>query len=1050
MPPSNDPAGLGHAADPPAIDPEDRLRRTAAFPTTQSFAAIPRTRAWRRIWPWVTALGVLATALLTAVGFFSVRRLEDRHLDQAAHDLEMVMISRLASIEGDLHAAIPLLDTMDRIPKGWSRVLVGLNSSARAQERRSVGYAAYVPAEEAPAFEARARDAVASRFMIKPRSTGAASAPLLFFDPPISSADLLGFDLLSDTALAPAVEAARDTAKAHLSERSPLGRPQGTGLVLVVPVFEGTPHDAATRQRAVRGFMVAPIDETDLAAKSEAAGTTRRFSLYSGASPSFESLLFGSEPGPILPGGDATARGIQLAGGRFTLVVAPFPTAGGPQLRVVAFGVPLLAGLGATLAAALHFRHRYDARLARRALARQRRSARHTDTRVRALVDYVVEGIVTYGIDGVIQTYNGSAERMFGYPPSSAIGKNIDRLLPRTSIGHHHFTGRSELTGLRAGGAPFIADVAVTAVVDASPPVFVAVINDITDKRVAERQLASQMALNRVLVESPDLQSAAPSILESVAQGFDASAGVLWLVSPTGDRLERFAVWGRGPTDAGALSAGETFIARGQDLAAQVWVTGKSSQVVDRQTAGDGDARATVLLATRLALPLLGKDGVSGVLEFLSPRFDPNVPGTDAMMAILGREIGQFVERKRTEAALVESEARYRELFESAHDLIQSADAHGRLLFANRAWREALGYTAAEVSTLTLDQVVAPGSRSHWYSALSAAPSEGASRRCEVTFVARTGRVIIAGGTLTTREVRGAPATLGIFRNVTEEREVERLKQEFVSTVSHELRTPLASIHGSLGLLSAGAVGQLPQDAGEVVSIAERNVVRLLTLINDLLDLEKLQSGRFVISLAATDMSAVLRRSVDAVQALVDENQIRIDVASSEGRAFADPDRIVQVVINLLSNAAKFSARSTVVSMTSTEGAGWVTVSVRDQGPGIPASHQETIFERFRQVSSAERRSGGTGLGLAICRTIVEGHGGRMGVESEEGRGSLFWFRLPACEVKLGDAAAHHAVDAYNRFGFDEDPADRRRAGPAPDRDVEPDTAGQDGGVRRG
>ncbi|MDP9119666.1 MAG: HAMP domain-containing histidine kinase, partial [Actinomycetota bacterium] len=280
-----------------------------------------------------------------------------------------------------------------------------------------------------------------------------------------------------------------------------------------------------------------------------------------------------------------------------------------------------------------------------------------------------------------------------------------------------------------------------------------------------------------------------------------------------------------------------------------------------------------------------------------------------------------------------------------------------------------------------------------------------------VVFLARDGREIVADGSLTTRAVRGALSTLGIFRNVTAQKEVERLKQEFVSTVSHELRTPLASIQGSLGLLATGAMGSLPKEAVEVVAIAERNVVRLLGIINDILDLERLQSGRLNMTLAPTRMSGVVDRSIEALKGFVDQKQIRFDVLASSGRAFVDADRIVQVLVNLLSNAAKFSPRATTVSVASMEAAGWVKVSVRDEGPGIPVLYHSSIFERFRQVTSPERPSkGGTGLGLAICKTIVEAHGGTIGVESEEGHGSTFWFHVPAVSVDLDEAAAHRSA----------------------------------------
>lgn len=999
---------------PPRDAQEERLRETASFPLTQSVAPSVVPRAWTRAWPWVGVIGLLATSLLTALSHRSVSQVESRHLAQTAHNLASEFAERVATVEQRLEAAVRMVDTEDRIPRGWPRVLLTLNPSSRPEGRLSVGFAAYVPVQEAASFEAQARDRVAPRFVIKPRGTRPMAAPVLFFDPPLSDSDVLGFDLLTDATLTAAIEAAKDGGSARLSDRSSFGRTRGAdmSLVLFLPVYDGEPDpDVQARRRATRGFLLAPLSQGDLGfGEEDALVGSSSFSLYSGDPQGYESLLFGSGTAPVSPGDGTVVRAFDVAGRRFSLVVAPSAASNARWLSAAAFWVPLFLGLLATLFAALHVHNRNKSRGVLRDLDKERAAGKVTDTRVKALVDHVVEAIVTYDADGIIQTYNRAAEAMFGYAPSAAIGKRVDLLLPRGSIGHHQTASRSELTGLRASGAPFIADVSVVPVADAKPALFVAVISDITDKRVAEKQLGSQMALTRVLAESTDLDRAAPAIIRSVAQGFDGTAGALWLVSALGEQLDRFAVWSRTPHDERALRSDERSMLPGRGLPGRVWITAQPSRVVDRRTLNE-DGHATVLLTTRLALPLIGKKGVVGVLEFVTPRFDPNLPKLDAMLGIVGREVGQFIERKRTEAALVESEARYRELFETAHDLIQSADADGRVLFANRAWRETLGYEAAEVPGLSLGQVMTAASRESWTRALASVPSEGASLETEVVFLARDGREIVADGSLTTRAVRGALSTLGIFRNVTAQKEVERLKQEFVSTVSHELRTPLASIQGSLGLLATGAMGSLPKEAGEVVAIAERNVVRLLGIINDILDLERLQSGRLNMTLTPTRMSGVVDRSIEALKGFVDQKQIRFDVLASSGRAFVDADRIVQVLVNLLSNAAKFSPRATTVSVASMEAAGWVKVSVRDEGPGIPVLYHSSIFERFRQVTSPERPSkGGTGLGLAICKTIVEAHGGTIGVESEEGHGSTFWFHVPAVSVDLDEAAAHRSA----------------------------------------
>jgi PAS domain S-box-containing protein len=236
--------------------------------------------------------------------------------------------------------------------------------------------------------------------------------------------------------------------------------------------------------------------------------------------------------------------------------------------------------------------------------------------------------------------------------------------------------------------------------------------------------------------------------------------------------------------------------------------------------------------------------------------------------------------------------------------------------------------------------------------------------------------------------------------DVSERKEVERLKKEFVSTVSHELRTPLTSIRGSLTLLSVGALGDLPEQAKKVVGIAERNTIRLITLINDILDIEKLESGKLDMVFDTVQMGNVFERSAESVKAFAEQNGIRLEMMPTNAQAFADGDRLVQVVVNLCSNAVKFSPKGAAVTIVCEENPNFLEVKVIDRGRGIPAKYKNLLFQRFQQVEASDaRKKGGTGLGLAICKGIIEAHGGEIGVESEEGKGSIFWFKIPPSAV---------------------------------------------------
>jgi len=234
--------------------------------------------------------------------------------------------------------------------------------------------------------------------------------------------------------------------------------------------------------------------------------------------------------------------------------------------------------------------------------------------------------------------------------------------------------------------------------------------------------------------------------------------------------------------------------------------------------------------------------------------------------------------------------------------------------------------------------------------------------------------------------------------DISERKRVERMKTEFVSTVSHELRTPLTSIHGSLGLVLGGAVGEVPVPARELLRIAESNSERLIGLVNDILDIEKIESGRMEFRMEVVDLNVLTEQVVTANRAYADRLGVKVDVvpAADSAEVMGDPARLAQVVTNLLSNAAKFSPEGETVEVTVRRGNGALRVEVADRGPGIPESFRERVFEKFTQADSSDTRSvGGTGLGLSICRAIIDTHGGTIGYESDPGLKTRFHFELP-------------------------------------------------------
>ena len=239
-------------------------------------------------------------------------------------------------------------------------------------------------------------------------------------------------------------------------------------------------------------------------------------------------------------------------------------------------------------------------------------------------------------------------------------------------------------------------------------------------------------------------------------------------------------------------------------------------------------------------------------------------------------------------------------------------------------------------------------------------------------------------------------AQLELRRALEKLTEAERVKQLFVAHVSHELRTPLTSIRGALALVR-DAEPDLDADSRELLSAAHRSANRLLALVNDLLDLERVGSGERTVDKRDCDLAEAMASAAETVRPIAADAGVAIALAPGQLRLHADPERLTQVIVNLLANAVRFSPRGGTVTVGMARNGDRVRVTIDDQGPGVPAAFRESIFQPFKQVEgSAAHKKGGTGLGLAISQAIVGEHGGVLNVTDAPGGGARFWFELPA------------------------------------------------------
>ncbi len=369
-------------------------------------------------------------------------------------------------------------------------------------------------------------------------------------------------------------------------------------------------------------------------------------------------------------------------------------------------------------------------------------------------------------------------------------------------------------------------------------------------------------------------------------------------------------------------------------------------------------------------------------------------------------------EAERSAEQVRENEERFRRAFGDAPIGMALVGTDGRWLRVNHSLCRMLGYSPEELLATNFQTLTHPDDLNADLDQIKKIMAgEIASYDMEKRYLHKSGRLVEASLHVSLiRDRRGQPAYfVSQIVDITQRKEMERMKSEFVSTVSHELRTPLTSIRGSLGLIEAGALGPLPEKVAGMVRIAHQNSERLIHIINDILDIEKIESGKLQLHLTNIRVADFLREALQGNQGYGEKYQVRFELEQAPAdkvEVAADPDRLMQVMANLLSNAAKFSNAGESVRIRARAQGQLVRIEVADTGAGIPQEFHASIFEKFVQAeSTTARRFEGTGLGLSITRQLVEAMGGKIGFESAVGKGTTFHFELP--QVALQPAAAH-------------------------------------------
>lgn len=354
-------------------------------------------------------------------------------------------------------------------------------------------------------------------------------------------------------------------------------------------------------------------------------------------------------------------------------------------------------------------------------------------------------------------------------------------------------------------------------------------------------------------------------------------------------------------------------------------------------------------------------------------------------------------DRQQALHALRASEHRFATLAEEVPVGIFGTDPAGFCTFVNRQWCEMTGMSAARAAGFGWAEALHPDDRERIATAWQHAAETGEPFEAEYRYLGPSGETVWVVGSATALEDEHGQVIgyLGSVTDITERKAAEDAKEQLIALVSHEIRNPLGAVLGGLKFLGR-KLEDVPAGAQTYLDMATQNAQFLLRMTTDLLDVERLESGVVQLSRAPVAPALLASQAITALQASADERGITLDAAATDEPVLADADRIVQVLINLIGNAVKFSPDHAIVRIEAEPVGDVVRFTVVDHGRGIPADKVDTIFERFKQVrrsDATEQR--GAGLGLAICRAIVRQHDGRIWVESEEGKGSRFVFELP-------------------------------------------------------
>jgi PAS domain S-box-containing protein len=605
-----------------------------------------------------------------------------------------------------------------------------------------------------------------------------------------------------------------------------------------------------------------------------------------------------------------------------------------------------------------------------------------SEARWRTLAEVNPDGILVMDDHGMIRAVNPAAERIFGYAESEILGQPLAILIPERyreaherGIRRYLATGRKnipwsgvELIGLTKNGKEIPVEIAFGEYRQGGQHVFAGFVHDITSRVRTQARRQVEHQVTRVLSTATDLATAAPLVLEAVCTGLGWEFGAFWRCESKRKKLRCAAVWHLDPglLDPFARATTSTELTSGEGLPGRVWKDGAPlwiTDVRDDENFPRASAAATVGLQSAFAFPIMLGSEVEGVMEFFGRSLEQPDEQLLATVAVIGSDIGQFVRRKQVEAERDRALANAVIARQVAEDQSVELEAQADEL---QSQAEELQGVHAKLETANL-----------------------ALQRANARLRERTEEAELARGLA---------------------EEANRTKSTFLANMSHELRTPINAITGYTDLMELGISGPLTEQQAVHLGRIKSSTEHLLGLVNEILDLAKVEAGQLQITVERVDISETVQEAVDLIvpQAIGKGLVLSSQIPPEEAHAFwGDSDRVRQILVNLLSNAVKFSdagGRITLRVVETSElrsgsippGSDWVGLQIEDNGIGIPEEKLQSVFEPFVQVDpSHTRERGGTGLGLTISRRLARLMGGDLTARSVVGQGSCFTLWLP-------------------------------------------------------